>query len=155
MEETPTYRKKLPGVDRERSFCVAPEDGSGVMVQMCTPTHGRGVRTRSLGRETPGGEILLGRDEVGEATTADPEGILGSKPPAPRGLPDPKTGGGKVGETACAACLLGPGEPSRKASPAETAGHWREARRTTKILRRLTEAWKRDLATEKPQKTGH
>ena len=96
-----------------------------------------------------------GRGEAGEATTGDPGDTQWTKPQESTGSHDPKTGGGTVGETACAACPLGPGEPARKASPAETARHLREARRRIEILWRLIAAWICDLATEKPQKTGH
>ena len=147
-----TASSSLALIGRRDSF---PEAGSDERTQMRSPTRHLRHLTRSRGRETPGGERPLGTDEAGEATTADPEGSPGTKPQEPTGLTDPKTGEGKFGETSCAACPLELGGPLRKASPREKARHWQEARRRTEILRLLTEAWIRDLAMEKPQKTGY
>ena len=154
MEENATDCKELSGVYR-----VAPPipprgrkrpDGRDVH-----PNRRPRRLTRSLGLETPDGETPPARAGVSGATTADPEGSPETTELGTTGPPDPKTGEGKVGGTSCAVFPPGRDEPARKASPAERAKHWREARRRTEILLMLTEAWRRDLATEKPQKIGH
>ena len=154
VEENPTDGKELPGVDRAepptRPRGRKRQDG------LDAPPNRRPRRlTRSRGRETPDEETPPETDGASEATTADPEGSPETKGQGSTGPPDSKTGEGKSGGTACVVSHLGRGERGRKPSSAERVKHWREARRRTEILQRLTEAWRRDLATEKPQKTGY
>ena len=154
MEETTTDDKELPGVDRETKLQLVPEAGSDKRAQTSTPPDVRGVGPKvQVGRHLTEGHPETA--EAGGATTADLEGSPGTKPQESTGPPDPKTDEGKAEETSCEVSLQGRGEPWRKASPAERVKQLWEASQRTEILRRLIQAWRRDPATEKPQKTGH
>ena len=139
-----THSQQLPGIDW-KSLRLVPKAGNNTVSQVSPPSRSLKRRTKSPDLGTPDGETLRERGDPREATTEGPEDS-----PEPKDPNDPKSGEGKSGAISSAGAPLEPDVTERTASPEATATSWQEVLRSTEIHRRLTAAWRRDLAMEKP-----